>query len=145
MARFQAMAGAGHGRLLVHHFQEQTDERISEFLHSIDAGLSTMDRTLLGKSGTAAAMREHGIPVLVTRVDDADDPDRAREQVRREIDVLLQTPTRRRTPSRESILQTTAQTLLSAFELSERNAEPESAESSAAISTRIRPLFSKAK
>ena len=124
MAKFQAMAEAGRGRLLMHHFREQSDERISEFLQSIDAGLSTMDRTLLGKSGTAAAMREHGVPVLVTRVDDAVDPDHARAQVRHEIDLLMQARRLPRTFTGESMLTKTARSMLDAMAGSEATAGP---------------------
>ena len=42
---------------------------ISRILQSIDLGLATSPRQLIQKSGTVAAMLEHGLPVLVTRDD----------------------------------------------------------------------------
>jgi hypothetical protein len=44
-------------------------ERISDFLQNLDFGLATSPWPLIGKSGTAAAMIDHGIPVMVTRDD----------------------------------------------------------------------------
>ncbi len=37
---------------------------ISEFFNSIDFGITTHPRHMLGKSGTVAAMLEHGLPVI---------------------------------------------------------------------------------
>jgi len=45
----------------------QPAERVSEFLNTIDAGISTMPVELIRKSGTAVAMFEHGVPVIVSR------------------------------------------------------------------------------
>jgi hypothetical protein len=39
---------------------------ISQFLRAVDFGLSPYPERLLGKSGAAAAMFEHGLPVIVT-------------------------------------------------------------------------------
>jgi hypothetical protein len=52
---------------VVHHFGEQPADRISDFLQSIDGGISTTPLELIGKSGSAAAMADHGVPVLATR------------------------------------------------------------------------------
>lgn len=43
---------------------EQSPERISQVLLSATLGLATTPAALLGKSGTVAAMHEHGLPVL---------------------------------------------------------------------------------
>ena len=43
---------------------EQPPNRISEVLVHAALGISTTPAYLLGKSGTAAAMREHGLPIL---------------------------------------------------------------------------------
>jgi len=48
---------------------EQPAPRISQFLMEIDAGIATTPLALIGKSGTAAAMLEHGLPVIVNRDD----------------------------------------------------------------------------
>jgi hypothetical protein len=115
-ARFEALASAGKGRLLLHHFGEQPGAHVSEFLQGIDAGISTVQRSLLGKSGSAAAMLEHATPVLVTRVEEDEDPDQARAHLRREIDrlTLVRGGGHRRVGG--SALATTAKILVSAFE-----------------------------
>jgi hypothetical protein len=43
----------------------KSQSEISAFLQSIDFGLSPYPESLLGKSGAAAAMFEHGVPVIV--------------------------------------------------------------------------------
>jgi hypothetical protein len=43
----------------------KSQSEISAFLQSIDFGLSPYPECLLGKSGVAAAMFEHGVPVIV--------------------------------------------------------------------------------
>jgi hypothetical protein len=48
---------------------EQTDTRVSEVLGIADFGIATSPYSLLGKSGTVAAMLEHGLPVIVNRDD----------------------------------------------------------------------------
>ncbi len=48
-------------------FGEQPPERVSDFLHAMDFGIATSPLVLLGKSGTATAMIEHGLPVIVNR------------------------------------------------------------------------------
>jgi hypothetical protein len=50
---------------------ERTSPEVSWYLQSLDFGLATTSWKLIGKSGTAAAMLEHGLPVIVSR-DDAD-------------------------------------------------------------------------
>jgi hypothetical protein len=45
-------------------------ERISEYLNSLDAGIATTSYSRIGKSGSAAAMLDHGLPVIVSRDDD---------------------------------------------------------------------------
>lgn len=48
---------------------ERTDSQISMILQSLDIGLATSPRQVIQKSGSVAAMLEHGLPVLVTRDD----------------------------------------------------------------------------
>jgi hypothetical protein len=43
---------------------------VSAALQGLDFGIATAPWPLIGKSGTAAAMLEHGLPILVPRVDD---------------------------------------------------------------------------
>ena len=54
--------------LPVHILGEQTPDRISAALRAAALGVTTTPVALIGKSGTAAAMQEHGLPVLsITR------------------------------------------------------------------------------
>jgi hypothetical protein len=48
---------------------ERSIEEISKILQSLDLGLATSPRQAIQKSGSVAAMLEHGLPVLVTRDD----------------------------------------------------------------------------
>jgi hypothetical protein len=50
--------------LPVHLLGEQAPEVISETLRTASLGVTTTPLALIGKSGTAAAMQEHGLPVL---------------------------------------------------------------------------------
>lgn len=45
----------------------RSDKEISELLQFADFGICTTPLSLFGKSGTAMAMIEHGLPVIVTR------------------------------------------------------------------------------
>ena len=47
----------------------QPPETISCLLQAVDFGISTTPWALFGKSGTGAAMLDHGLPVIVTRDD----------------------------------------------------------------------------
>lgn len=44
---------------------EQPAEHVSQFLQALDYGIATTPRELVDKSGTVAAMRHHGVRVLV--------------------------------------------------------------------------------
>ncbi len=48
---------------------EQSPARVSQFLMDMDFGIATTPLALIGKSATAAAMLEHGLPVIVNRDD----------------------------------------------------------------------------
>lgn len=48
---------------------EQPAARISQLLRTIDFGVAASPLALVGKSGTIAAMLDHGLPVIVTRDD----------------------------------------------------------------------------
>jgi hypothetical protein len=48
---------------------ERTNAEISRILQALDLGLATTPLQIIQKSGTVAAMLEHGLPVLVTRDD----------------------------------------------------------------------------
>jgi hypothetical protein len=46
---------------------EESPQNISRFLSSVDFGVATTPLSLVGKSGSVAAMIDHGLPVIVTR------------------------------------------------------------------------------
>jgi len=48
---------------------EQPPEKVSFFMQAADFGIAASPWDLIGKSGSAAAMVEHGLPVIVTRDD----------------------------------------------------------------------------
>lgn len=52
---------------------EMPARMISEYLQSCDYGITTSPLHLLGKSGSVAALKEHGIPIIVTRINEGDD------------------------------------------------------------------------
>lgn len=45
----------------------RSDKEVSDLLHFSDLGVTTNALSLLGKSGTAMAMIEHGLPIVATR------------------------------------------------------------------------------
>ena len=51
--------------LLVHKFGERTTDEISSFFQLLDYGVTSVPEHLLGKSGAYAAMRNHGLKILV--------------------------------------------------------------------------------
>lgn len=46
---------------------ERSVEQVSDFFHWIDFGIATTPWAIIGKSGTVAAMLDHGLPVIVNR------------------------------------------------------------------------------
>jgi hypothetical protein len=77
-----AIGRLGHGETLWRELQAKYAQRfsfvefgergardVSAFLQSVDFGIATTPWELIGKSGTAAAMLEHGLPTIVTRDD----------------------------------------------------------------------------
>lgn len=51
-------------KVIYHYFGEQPAGKVSEFLAAMDKGVATMPRELMDKSGTIAAFRAHGIPLI---------------------------------------------------------------------------------
>jgi hypothetical protein len=49
---------------------ERGAEEVSLFFQGIDFGIAMTPWALIGKSGTTAAMLDHGVPVIVSRSDD---------------------------------------------------------------------------
>lgn len=53
------------GDWLIHSLGELDEDEISKYLLSLDYGLTSTPWDIIGKSGTVAAMVEHGLPVIV--------------------------------------------------------------------------------
>ncbi len=53
------------GDWLFHSLGELSEEEVSQYLYSLDYGLTSTPWDLVGKSGTIAAMVEHGLPVII--------------------------------------------------------------------------------
>ena len=68
-AVWQAMVRRYAGRFDFLNLGEQTPERIAQCLRASDFGVATTPWALLGKSATATAMLELGLPVIVNRDD----------------------------------------------------------------------------
>jgi hypothetical protein len=102
----------GH-RFLFATLDERSISEISWFLQGIDVGIATTPWQLIGKSGTAATMLEHGLPVIVSR-DDVDyglgalEPD---SPLLRRMDAELPQwlPLLRRAPPRHRLMEVAAQ------------------------------------
>jgi hypothetical protein len=60
--RWHLAHGAAYGFVAL---QERPPAVVSQFLNSLDLGVASTSLAQIGKSGTAAAFREHGIPTLV--------------------------------------------------------------------------------
>ena len=56
------------------HLGCREESEVSQFLQSVDFGLTTNPYFLVGKSGTCMAMLDHGLPILVPRITSHDDP-----------------------------------------------------------------------
>lgn len=67
--KFKALKTMLQDRVEVVSTGERTVAEISKILQSLDLGLATSPRQAIQKSGSVAAMLEHGLPVLVTRDD----------------------------------------------------------------------------
>eukprot|EP00903_Cladosiphon_okamuranus_P003767 g3765.t1 len=52
------------GGILYQNFGEAEPAQISEFIRSLDYGVATMPKEFMDKSGTIAAFRVHGVPVI---------------------------------------------------------------------------------
>ena len=49
---------------------EQPAKKVSQYLNSLDFGIATSPYSLVGKSGSVAAMIDHGLPVIINRDDE---------------------------------------------------------------------------
>lgn len=70
---WRALESRYAGRFSLCALGERSAAEISWFLQSVDFGIATTPWQLIGKSATAAAMVDHGLPVIVSRDDIAFD------------------------------------------------------------------------
>jgi len=66
---FQKLKASLRDRAIIVAAGERSSEEISRILQTLDLGLATSPLQAIQKSGSATAMLEHGLPVLVTRDD----------------------------------------------------------------------------
>ena len=71
---WREVAGRWSGDFHFTHLGRRDAGEISRFLQSVDYGITTTPYFLVGKSGTCMAMLDHGLPILVPRIADEDDP-----------------------------------------------------------------------
>lgn len=96
---------------------EQSEERVAELLQFADFGIATSPYILLGKSGTAAAMFDHGLPVIVNRDDGLVISDDGLDERRRALIIRLddhfteRLHTVRRLPAQSGVSQCASQWL----------------------------------
>ena len=64
---WKGMEQSGYERFVFKRLGELADSDISHVLHSADFGIAVSHLAIIDKSGVVAAMREHGLPVIVTR------------------------------------------------------------------------------
>lgn len=68
---WQQLTETYRGQLSFLRLNEQPVARISDYLQWIDCGIAASPWAVIGKSASAAAMLEHGLPVIVNREDSA--------------------------------------------------------------------------
>lgn len=86
-----------NGRILTAILGERSPAEVSAFLHLLDYGVASVPLHLLGKSGSYAAMRNHGVQVLVPKTQFC--PDISQEQVALCSEYLLKAPNQDFSPS----------------------------------------------
>lgn len=69
LERWERLAASNKDKLQWISLGELTPEAVSSYFHQLDFGVAATPLTLIGKSGSVAAMRDHGLPVLVPRND----------------------------------------------------------------------------
>lgn len=66
-ALWERMQQTGYEHFIFERRGELEDSDVSRVLHSADFGIAVSPLEIIDKSGAVAAMREHGLPVIVTR------------------------------------------------------------------------------
>lgn len=64
---WESMEQSGYEHFVFERLGELADSEVSRVLHSADFGIAVSPLEIIDKSGAVAAMREHGLPVIVTR------------------------------------------------------------------------------
>jgi len=68
-AIWQDMTRLGYQRFTFERLGEMGEKDISLALHAADFGIAVSPLDFIGKSGAVAAMREHGLPVIINRIE----------------------------------------------------------------------------
>jgi len=68
-AIWQDMTRLGYQRFTFERLGEMGEKEVSLALHAADFGIAVSPLDFVGKSGAVAAMREHGLPVIVNRTE----------------------------------------------------------------------------
>jgi hypothetical protein len=63
--RWKEIQNKYSGDWFIHSLGPQPEDNVSQYLHSLDFGLTSTPWDLVGKSGTIATMVEHGLPVII--------------------------------------------------------------------------------
>lgn len=71
---WQDLADAHRGQIAFLQLGERSPETISSFLQSIDFGVAGSPYSIIEKSGSTAALLEHGCPIVVNWIDPHDAP-----------------------------------------------------------------------
>ncbi len=72
-AHWERVSKTWSSRIHFLHLGCRDEAEVSQFLQSVDFGLTTNPYYLVGKSGTCMAMLDHGLPILVPRITSEDD------------------------------------------------------------------------
>lgn len=118
---WQDMEQSGYSHFVFERLGELEESDVSRALHSADFGIAVSPLEIIDKSGAVSAMREHGLPVIVTRFR----PEATRSQVAGRPDLVLLDDrfqetlrTAKRLPSRDS-LPLVAQTFIESLKAAE--------------------------
>jgi hypothetical protein len=82
---WEGMKQSGYKHFVFERLGELQDSDVSRVLHSADFGIAVSPLDIIDKSGAVAAMRDHGLPVIVTRFG----PEASRSQVAGRLDLVL--------------------------------------------------------
>jgi hypothetical protein len=112
---WEQMERSGHENFVFEKRGELAPADISRELQSADFGIAVSPLHLLGKSGAVSAMREHGLPVIVTRILKGTPPSPLPTEILLDDQFSKNLATHKRAPCRE-ILPEVADAFLNSLE-----------------------------